>query len=206
MTFKKEQRIGEVVTSETTTLVAESKNSSIMPLLGEFCLIEYKKDLIVGIVSHQGYEPKDLRMPLALGLTPDELRTEQPQIANQIRNLFHILILGCLQDIEPIHFIPFLPASPAPIHSFIFQLDTKNEQMMMTDNGFWLALIDEVRKDESFDHLFLALVGRQLQINNGNKNESWDLLHKIGRMVAKGLHDQTARMNSLLRRMALLER
>ena len=105
-----------------------------------------------------------------------------------------------------INFIPFLPPSPAPIHSFVFQLDTKKEKLMMTDNGFWLALIDEVRKDESFDHLFLALVGRQLQMYKGNKSESWNLLHKIGRMVAKGIHDQTARMNSLLRRMALLER
>ena len=202
--IEKDKRLGEVVTSETTTLVAESKNSSIMPLLGEFCLIEYRKDLIVGIVSHQGYEPKDLRLPLALGLTPAELKREQPQIANQIRNLFHILILGCVTDLKSLRFIPFLPASPAPIHSFVFQLGQEHEKTLMKDNGFWLALIDEVRKDEAFNHLFLALVGRQLKILD-SKESSWALLHNIGRMVAKGLHDQTARMNSLLRRMALLE-
>jgi hypothetical protein len=202
--FNKEDRLGEVITSETTTLVAETKDSTIMPSLGEFCLVQSKDEMIIGITSHQGYEPRDLRLPLALGLTPEELSEEQPQIFNQIRNLWHILILGRLNR-DDFSFIPFIPSSPAPIHSFVYPIDDKNEKELIKNSGFWLSLIEEVRKDESFDHLFLALITRRLKLTN-DKTERWQLLRTVGRMIAKGFIGQEARMNSLLRRMSLLDR
>jgi hypothetical protein len=187
-------RIGEVVESSTTTLVAEARRLHGAPDFGAFMRIESDGRQLVGVVhnaSTQSSEPN--RRPMAYGKTEAELRREQPQIFELLRTQFEVFVLGYLDGTNMVH---LFPPQPARIHSFVFPCLPEQVRIVTEDPQFLRSLLEAPGLPT--DELLLATLRHALGERQGTTRQYLGLM---GSELSRLLRDDYDRLSSLVRRM-----
>jgi hypothetical protein len=186
-------RIGEVVESSTTTLVAEARRLHGAPDFGAFVRIESNGQELVGVVHNartQSTEPN--RRPMAYGKTEAELRREQPQIFELLRTQFEVFVLGFLDGTGMVH---LFPPQPARIHSFVFPCMPEQVRIVTEDPQFLRSILEAPGLPT--DELLLATLRHAL---GERQEDSREYLGMMGAELSRLLRDDYDRLSSLVRR------
>src|SRR5690242_8929873 len=121
------KRIGEVITSSTTHLVAQAlrapeENLTMpkAPPFGSFVRVALEEGAqeIYGVVYHVETTSIDAaHRPVALNLSRQELREQQPQIFELLRTDFSVVVTGFR---EGGRYHQYLPPFPPQVHDFVY--------------------------------------------------------------------------------------
>lgn len=133
------KRIGEVIASSTTHCTAQVLREDgaglampKAPPFGSF-VRAHLEDLgldVFGVVYHAETASVDAtHRPMALNLSRQELREQQPQIFELLRTDFSLVITGYRDDGQLRH---YLPPSPPQIHDFVYAC-TPEEVLALTE-------------------------------------------------------------------------
>ncbi len=191
-------RVGEVVESSTTTLIAEARRLHHAPDFGAFVRVESDGRDLIGVVhnaSTQSSEPN--RRPMAYGKTEAELRAEQPQIFELLRTQFEVFVLGYLHDDSMVH---LFPPQPARIHSFVFPCPVEQVLAVTEDPQFLRSLLEATGLPT--DELLLATLRHALKgrADEAGETKAGQYLVRMGAELSRLLRDDYDRLSSLVRR------
>jgi hypothetical protein len=196
------KRIGEVIASSTTHLMAqalrdpdEGLTMPKAPPFGSFVRVALEEQAqdVYGLVYHVETTSIDAaHRPTALNMTRQELREQQPQIFGLLRTDFSVVITGFREDGA---FFPFLPPSPPMVHDFVYACSaeeiaalTETLEFLRTVIGFRQAPTDEL----------VASCLRQAYRQRGNDR---DFLLSAGRTLSNLLRNDYDRLNSVMERL-----
>ena len=187
------EHVGEVVESSTTELIAEACQLHGAPSFGRFVRVESDVPIfaIVYNVFTHSIEPN--RRPMAYGKTEEELRLEQPQIFELLRTEFQALVLGYLDDGDPVH---ILPPQPARIHSFVHECEAADVQRFTGNCDFLRSVINTTSVPT--DELLVAALRYAYKAHG----HSMDYLVEMGKELSRLLRDDYDRLSSIIRRAA----
>jgi hypothetical protein len=152
--------LGEIISSSVTAIVAQCWQNDVAqtqtPDFGSFIKVACQ-DLgldVIAVVYNVITGPQDnVHKPSALGLTREQLRSEQPQIFALLRTDVHALIVGHVSEGR---IYQHLPPKPPQVHDFVFP--ASDEQIRaMTDNFDFLRLLITVA-DVPADELLAAAI------------------------------------------------
>jgi hypothetical protein len=191
-------RVGEVVESSTTTLVAEARRLHQAPDFGAFVRVESDGRDLIGVVhnaSTQSSEPN--RRPMAYGKTEAELRAEQPQIFELLRTQFEVFVLGYLHHDTMVH---LFPPQPARIHSFVFPSPAEQVLAVTEDPQFLRSILEATGLPT--DELLLATLRHALKVraDEAGETKAGQYLARMGTVLSRLLRDDYDRLSSLIRR------
>lgn len=115
--------IGEIIETNTLKFVCQSVSLDESPDFGSFVKAKSNNAMIYGIVYNVETTSEDqTRKPVALGLTEEELKKQQPQIFELMHTYFEVQTIGYKLE----KYKGIIPPKPAKIHSFTFLCD-KND-------------------------------------------------------------------------------
>lgn len=122
-------QIGEVVEASTTGFVAqcldpEDLSFPTVPALGSWVRSQDEEtgNRILGVVWHASILPVDtVHRVRALGLSPEQLREQQPQIFAMLRTDFQVAIVGFVTPEDPPRIHQYLPPRPPQIHQPVYR-------------------------------------------------------------------------------------
>jgi hypothetical protein len=191
--------IAEVLSSTITTVVAqtstqdESKGQA-KPRFGSFLTIQSDDaDLRIFAVVYNviAGAPDSVHKPLAMGMTRDQLRSEQPHIFSLLRTEVHGAIVGYEKNnIVYQH----LPPHPPDVHDFVYT-STVEQITQLTQSFDFLRLllhINSVPADE-----LLAATIREAQEMTGRPEQ---FLIAAGQSLSQLMQNDYDRLLSLLRK------
>ena len=187
-------RVGEVIESSTTGLVAEACELHGAPAFGSFVRVQAEHP-IVGVVFDactHSIEPN--RRPVAYGRTEEELRREQPQIFALLRTEFHALVIGYLEEGRP---VPLLPPRPARIHSFVYLCDEEEVRAFTRTDEYLRRILNSSGLPS--DELVVAVLRQAVRAHGGERG----YLVRAGKDLSRLLGDDYDRLSSIVRRIAL---
>ena len=188
-----DRRVGEVIESSTTELVAEARHLHGAPSFGRFIRVESEVS-IIGIVFNvftHSIEPN--RRPTAYGKTEEELRMEQPQIFELLRTEFQALVVGYLDGDRPVH---VMPPQPARIHSFAYLCDDEEVRNFTRTEDYLRSILSAAKVPT--DELLITTMRTTLEAH-GRASE---YLVRMGKELSRLLRDDYDRLSSMLRRIA----
>ncbi|NKB71557.1 MAG: hypothetical protein GKR89_31170 [Candidatus Latescibacteria bacterium] len=183
--------VGEVVESSTTELVAEACQLHAAPSFGRFVRVEADMT-VVGIVFNvftHSIEPN--RRPTAYGKTERELRLEQPQIFELLRTEFQALVIGYVDENQP---VPILPPQPAHIHSFVYPCSDDQVRAFTRTDDYLRSILNTSKIPT--DELLVAALRAALKAHSHDR----DYLVRMGKEVSRLLKDDYDRLSSIIRR------
>ena len=132
------QPCGEVILADAIHVEAQCPRLYGAPPFSSFVRIDGDGCEIFGVVysiQSGAFDPN--RRTEALGLAPDELRRQMPQLEHVLRTTFAALLVGYRQD-APIR--PYLPPQPPEIHRFIYPC-TADEVLQLTESLEFLRVL-----------------------------------------------------------------
>jgi hypothetical protein len=135
--------------------------------------------------------PDAVHKPVAMGLTRDELRAEQPHIFSLLRTEIHAAIVGYEQNAT---IFQHLPPHPPDVHDFVY-LSSKDEIMQLTGDFDFLRLLMHVSAVPA-DELLAATV-REAQ---KSAQQPEPFLIAAGQALSKLLQNDYDRLIALLRK------
>jgi hypothetical protein len=191
--------IAEVLSSTITTVVAQTSTydeakGQIKPRFGSFLTIESDDaDLRIFAVVYNviAGAPDSVHKPLAMGMTRDQLRSEQPHIFSLLRTEVHGAIVGYEKTNV---FYQHLPPHPPDVHDFVYA-STVEQITELTQSFDFLRLllhISAVPADE-----LLAATIREAQQSTGRSEQ---FLIAAGQSLSQLLQNDYDRLLSLLRK------
>lgn len=177
--------IGEVVEATTTGFVAQCLDPDdlsfpTLPALGSWVCSqdEETNNQILGVVCHASIAPVDtVHRVRALGLSPEELRDQQPQIFAMLRTDFQVAIVGFETAAQRMHH--YLPPRPPQIHQPVYGCKEEKVAQFCQDLGFLRMLwqVNGIPREEllaavlrhcqrilSYDRHWMVRVGQQLSV------------------------------------------
>ncbi len=196
---KPRSAIAEVLSSSITALCAQTSaqedlDAGIKPRFGSFLTVESNdSDLRIFAVVYNVITgaPDAVHKPLALGMSRDELRIEQPHIFSLLRTDVHAAIVGYEQNgIVYQH----LPPHPPDVHDFVYAA-TAHEITELTKSFEFLRLLMHISSVPA-DELLAATI-REAQQTTG-RPESF--LVAAGQALSQLLQSDYDRLLSLLRK------
>jgi hypothetical protein len=191
--------IAEVLSSTITTVIAQTSThdeirGQVKPRFGSFLTIASDdSDLRIFAVVYNviAGAPDSVHKPLAMGMTRDQLRSEQPHIFSLLRTEVHGAIVGYEKNgIVYQH----LPPHPPDVHDFVFP-STIEQITELTQSFDFLRLllhISSVPADE-----LLAATIREAQQTTGRSEQ---FLIAAGQSLSQLLQNDYDRLLSLLRK------
>ncbi|NJL97843.1 MAG: hypothetical protein HC924_02950 [Synechococcaceae cyanobacterium SM2_3_2] len=191
--------IGEVVEASTTGFVAQCLDPDdlsfpTVPALGSWVRSQDDEtgNHIYGVVCHASIVPVDaVHRVRALGLSPDQLRDQQPQIFAMLRTDFQVAIVGFATGSEPRRTHHFLPPRPPQIHQPVYRCADETVAQFCQDLGFlrtllqvtgipseelMAAVLRHCHRIVHYDRDWLVAVGQQLSVL---LRENYDQLRAI---------------------------
>jgi hypothetical protein len=193
--------IAEVLSSSITSVVAQTSSpedldaiSSIKPRFGSFLTIECNDSnlrifaVVFNVITGA---PDSVHKPLALGMTRDELRSEQPHIFSLLRTDVHAAIVGYEQDRTVRQ---HLPPHPPDVHDFVY-LSTKEEIIELTQTFDFLRLLMHINSVPA-DELLAATIREARE----STDRSEAFLIAAGQALSQLLQNDYDRLLSLLRK------
>ena len=190
------RRVGEVIESDTYSVVAQCYELYMAPPIGS--VITIGTPPVYAIVKLIKTEPLDPSRPiLARGenaQTESQVYEDNPQIPRLLTTRFEGLLIGYQEDeIDR----AYLPPVPPIIHSFIYTCDTEATKRITSELAFLRSMVSQV--SQVSDEVIAAFVR-----NAGQYQESPnEYLVAAGRVLAEELSGDFPRLNSILRRVTL---
>lgn len=130
------------------------------------------------------------RRPAPYGLTLEELRREQPQIFELLVTEFTALHLGIINENAPSY---SLPPQPPPVHAFVYAC-TPEEVRWFTESPRFLRTTLQSIPNLNSEQLTAAAIKHA----NAAHGEEDEYLVKVGRELARQLHDDAPRLQAIL--------
>lgn len=191
--------IAEVLSSTITTVVAQTSTydetrGQVKPRFGSFLTIDSDDaDLRIFAVVYNviAGAPDSVHKPLAMGLTREQLRSEQPHIFALLRTEVHGAIVGYEKNNVVYQ---HLPPHPPDVHDFVYA-STIEQITELTQSFDFLRLllhISSVPADE-----LLAATIREAQQTTGRSEQ---FLIAAGQSLSQLLQNDYDRLLSLLRK------
>lgn len=195
-------RIGEVIAASTTQLTAQvltgTGKALTMPKAPPFgafvrvALEESELD-VFGVVFHAETTSVDAaHRPLALNLSRQELREQQPQIFGLLRTDFSVVVTGYR---EAGRYRPHLPPEPPMVHDFVYPA-TPDEVEALTQRLDWLRSVLQLTGAPT-DELVGACLARAHAIRGHDRA----FLLEAGRVLAGLLKNDYDRLRAILGRL-----
>ncbi len=175
--------IAEVIETSTTEFVAqclepEELSFPVMPPFGSWVKsVETNGSIVYGIIYHGTTMPIDsVHRAVALGLSLEELRSQQPQIFAMLKTEIRVAIIGFERDRQVYQ---HLPAQPPQIHQAVYVCDSEEVNRFTEEMHFLRTLtqitgapVDElvsavlrsVYQQRKCDRQWLVEAGRKLSI------------------------------------------
>ncbi|HLT45707.1 MAG TPA: HAS-barrel domain-containing protein [Rubricoccaceae bacterium] len=198
--------VAEVIESSTRHVVAEVLRGQEAPPFGSWVEIEAADGTVLyGLVSHAetgSVEPG--RQAVALGRSRDDLRREMPHVFELIRTTFRAVVLGYWDgrsrtaEGEP-RVLQTLPPRPAALHDFVRCCAPDAVARLGAPYDFLRSLATFPDPAVPADDL-LAAVLRGLRRAHGEGDAGRRAVLDAGRALARLLHDDHERLQSILRR------
>lgn len=188
-------RVGEVIEASTTRIKAQREELEGPPAFGSFVKVPSGPSVTSYAVVYNVYETSvdPSRRPLALGLTEEELKSQQPQIFEMLRLEFEAAIVGFKDQAGCVN--AYLPPWPPRIHSFV-ESCTPDEIVSLTEDLEFIRSINSLPGLPT-DELIAAAV----RIAYQNRDCDRSFLVRAGREIAIMLKDEYERARSILRRL-----
>lgn len=139
--------LGEVVESSTERVAAEAWELDGLPAFGSLVKVPDGDLVHYGVVSFARTGSIDPgRRPVALGLTAEELRREQPQIFALLRSEFSFIVIGHREAGGP--YRGYAAPRPPRLHAFVFPCDGAEAVEVGGETGYVRRLLGEGGGDE----------------------------------------------------------
>jgi len=190
------RRVGEVIESDTYSVVAQCYELYMAPSIGS--VITIGSPPVYAIVKLIKTEPLDPSRPiLARGENADsesQVYRDNPQIPRLLTTRFEGLLIGYQEgEIDR----AYLPPVPPIIHSFIYTCDLESTKRITSELTFLRSMASQVSVVS--DEVIAAFVRNAAQYQE-SANE---YLVSAGRVLAEELSGDFPRLNSILRRVSL---
>ena len=189
------RRIGEVVSTASTSFVAQCYKLYVCPPLGSF--VRTDSPWVFGVVSGVSTEPLDSSRPvLARGetaSTQEEVFRDNPQLSRLFTTRFEAIITGHMTDGTCKQFLPPLP--PA-VHSFIYVCSAEEVSRFTAQLDFLSLLLN------SGTQVADEVVGACLRAAVTSWPDGPAFLSRASKTLAGVLANDLPRLNSVLRKVA----
>jgi hypothetical protein len=196
------KRIGEVIASATTFFTAQALrdpdaglNMPKAPPFGSFVRAHLEDEGIdvFGVVYHAETTSFDAtHRPMALNLSRQELREQQPQIFELLRTDFSLVITG-FRDEGRIHH--YLPPCPPQVHDFVYAC-TVTEVAAITDSMDFLRTLITFSQAPS-EELAASVIRTAYRL----RGEDRTFLLAAGRTLANLLRNDYDRLGAVMQRL-----
>lgn len=196
------RRVGEVVESATTHLVAQAlrdpDDGLVMPKappFGSFVRVglEEGEQEIYGLVYHVETKSLDAaHRPVALNLSRQELREQQPQIFELLRTDFSVVITGFREHGQ---MRQFLPPFPPQVHDFVYACEP-SEVVALTERLDFLRTVLSFAQAPA-DELVASCLRQAHAARDGDRA----FMVRAGRSLSNLLRNDYARLNAVLERL-----
>jgi HAS barrel domain len=195
--------IAEVVETETSGFLAqcldpETLEFAVMPPFGSWVWAEEpeSKVRIYGVVYQVSTRPTDsVHRTRALGLSLEELQTEQPQIFAMLKTEFQVAIVGFQspgsQGAAPV-MRQYLPPRPPPVHQGVHRCNAE-EIIAFSDRLDFLPTLLRLNA-APVDDLIAAILREGYQLRRADRH--W--LVEAGRALAVFLREDYDRLRLIL--------
>ena len=135
-------KIGEIIGTDSTSLVAESYTLNEPPALGTFAEVHVRKDMtvygIVGCVLTGGVDPSRLPVRRSTESTSDaDVYRQHPELAHTLRTEFRVLLVGWSAG-DGIR--QSLPPAPPPLH-YTLHACASEQVAEFTQSTYYLRLL-----------------------------------------------------------------
>ncbi len=193
-----------MLSSSITNIIAQAWNQDEIelsnialnqrPRFGSFLKIDSTESsqAVYAVVYDVVTGPADtIHKPWALGLSREQLRSEQPHIFALLRTEIHAAIIG-YSTAE--HVYRHLPPLPPDVHDFVYSA-TKSEVIALTENFDFLRLLLTVSAVPT-DELLAATIREAYRLHDGQ----YEFLVTAGQALSQLLHNDYERLVSLLRK------
>ena len=175
-------KIGEIVATETTSLVAESYVLNRPPALGSLVVIHVDgASTLYAVVCHGstgGLDPSRRPIRRSTETTSDEaVYREHPELAHTLRTEFRALLVGWSDDggIKQ-----SLPSQPPPLHYTVHECPGEDVRRF-TEGLYYLRLLLSGSDPVAPEQLIIANVREVYRARNGD--EAW--LRAAAREIAR---------------------
>lgn len=195
-------RVGEVIAASTTQLVAQVLKAPgdgltlpQAPPFGSFVRVPLEEEdlAVYGVVFHVETASLDAaHRPVALNMSRQELREQQPQIFDLLRTDFSVLITG-FGRAGRLH--QYLPPRPPQVHDFVYPC-TDAEVAALTEAFDFLRTLVQFRQGPAEELVAACL--REAQRRRGGDPA---FLVAAGRALSQLLRNDYERLSAILSRM-----
>lgn len=190
--------LAEVVATSTTEFLAqclepENLDFPIMPAFGSWVKSQQdeQSDIVAyGVVYHATTAPIDsVHRAVALGLSLQELREQQPQIFAMLRSEIKVILLG-FSSLGNIY--QHLPSQPPQIHQAVYACNEEEIENFTEELNFLRTLVQ--MNNAPVDELIAAVLRNVYQVRKCDRN--W--LVQAGRKLSILLKDDYDRLGAIL--------
>jgi hypothetical protein len=195
-------RIGEVVQSATTHFVAQALradgDSLTMPKappFGAFVRVALEEEAleVYGLVYHVETTSVDaVHRPMALNMSRQELREQQPQIFGLLRTDFSVVVTGFRQDGQVFH---YLPPFPPMVHDFVYPCEA-DEVAALTERLDFLRTLITFRQAPT-DELVASCLRQVFRLRGGDRA----FMVGAGRTLTNLLKNDYDRLSAIMERL-----
>jgi hypothetical protein len=193
--IKPPQRVGEVISANSSSFVAQCYQLYCAPALGQF--VRAGDPAIYGVVYQVRTEPLDPSRPvLARGEnaeSEEEIYRDNPQISRLLTSRFETVIVGHQADKVLYRHLPPLPPR---VHSFV-QICSPDEVAVFSESLEFLHLLTRAGATVSDEVIGACVIAAAAANGNGQ-----EFMLRAGRVLATELSGDLPRINAILRRIA----
>jgi hypothetical protein len=192
------KHLAEVVATSTTEFLAqclepENLDFPLMPAFGSWVKSQQDESsniVAYGVVYHATTAPIDsVHRAVALGLSLQELREQQPQIFAMLRSEIKVILLGFTM-VGNIY--QHLPPQPPQIHQAVYACEDFEIQNFTEELNFLRTLVQ--MNNAPVDELIAAVLRNVYQVRKCDRN--W--LVQAGRKLSLLLKDDYDRLGAIL--------
>ncbi|MCA6575134.1 MAG: hypothetical protein IM537_22050 [Pseudanabaena sp. M57BS1SP1A06MG] len=193
------KHLAEVVATSTTEFLAQclepdNLDFPVMPAFGSWVKSQQQdetSDIVAyGVVYHATTAPIDsVHRAVALGLSLQELREQQPQIFAMLRSEIKVVLLG-FRAVGNIY--QHLPSQPPQIHQAVYACEEDEIENFTEELNFLRTLVQMT--NAPVDELIAAVLRNVYQVRKCDRN--W--LVQAGRKLSILLKDDYDRLGAIL--------
>lgn len=184
--------LGEVVESSTRQVLAQARELHGMPPYGSLVRVEEGDLTHYGIINYAYTGSADpSRRPVALGLTEEELRREQPQIFSLLRSEFSFVVIGYREGEGP--YRGFYPPRPPRLHAFVWSCNDDEQASVGADLAYIRRLLGENGAEE--------LVAAAIRCFRAKSPDPAAYTVRAGRELLRALGEDVARFRAVMDRL-----
>ncbi len=192
------QHLAEVVATSTTEFLAqclepENLDFPLMPAFGSWVKSQQDENSDIvsyGVVYHATTAPIDsVHRAVALGLSLQELREQQPQIFAMLRSEIKVVLLG-FSSVGNIY--QHLPSQPPQIHQAVYACEAEEIENFTEELNFLRTLVQMT--NAPVDEMIAAVLRNVYQVRKCDRN--W--LVQAGRKLSLLLKDDYDRLGAIL--------